>query len=285
MRHSLFTLLLLCFQFGFSQDYRVPEYRGYMIENEIIRGTRGDETFEFYVQKEDYSTDHFGVFTVSGWVQMGNSESKTALTGLFSPVGLFLFSPDTLEPTAVDTTAFEMEHWAWMDAYQNESRFTEKWFFNSGPAYWTDQSDTVYLATQNDYYPIVRDMEFLEWRGGMIFNLIEWQPQLSNFQLMGAAEGRVLLAYSFPSNLYSNGRCGAGEERGICLLQFDEQNRFVDSQIIVTESCYLDVYETRLETKEDGTVKYLIDDSRSESPQVIEINIEKATLKVLDNTK
>lgn len=199
---------------------------------------------------------------VSGSLYSAEGSLKDLATGESKPVVAFISPAKTslyLPKQAEQAQAFlaldsSFQHpWACEAYYHQWPHFQEKFQFEDGQVLRVKAGDSLYFPTDLKKISCFEKREFLQI-GSDRLDLQAFYPR-RNFELLAQKPGRLVLSYRYGSNPYHPmGRCGAGEERGLLMLEI-KNGRIDSSADFPLESCYRDFYFEREELGQ-GAARY-----------------------------
>ncbi|RLD44896.1 MAG: hypothetical protein DRI86_06395 [Bacteroidetes bacterium] len=106
----------------------------------------------------------------------------------------------------------------------------------------------------------------------VVYDLHNPGTWIRNFRLVASEKYKVLLSFNHPSSIEPFGICGAGNEEGFMLYQFDKNYKLISSKSILLESC---VYQINVESKVEISnyiTKYIISDDSEDAYFEVVIN-------------
>lgn len=249
MKKLKITFLFLLFTtISFSQN-NFPRVEKITTEDKILKGYIDKYPITIYLKFNKYSNNHLGVYSVEGWYYYDKVKSKIPLTGIYEYSELVLYNFKTQEKNN-ELLNFEItknNHWEDVKYYKNLESFNEKFVIKKNKSYWEKNEKKLELKLNNDNFRIRNVNEFLFLNSNMSFDLHNFGNWTWNFEIFAQKSSKIILKYNHASRLYVQGRCGAGSEEGLILLEFNSKNKLIKFEKFILNSCNEGVYSGELE--------------------------------------
>jgi len=226
------------------------QYKEIITSSRFFDGKIGESsTIQLYLQFENYSQENSDIYSVSGYYTYEKYHLPIAVVGLYDgTLTLYVFNEKGRGDSLVNFV-YDLNHFETITHCQTLTGYKEKFVFDGNSGTWTDGKKVLPFNLYETDLSVYQKHEYLIISGSDQ----QWQLDLrdinatdKNFELVSSCNDNqqvnILLKFSYPSNNYVNGRCGAGIESGYLFLQFDEPSLWVTNNRYLLESCYEDIY-------------------------------------------
>lgn len=114
--------------------------------------------------------------------------------------------------------------------------------------------------------------QFLMLNSQKAIDLRNYGNKECEFEIIGNNLHKIILEYNQPSKLDTNGRCAAGSEKGILVLEFDSNANLLLTKNILLESCILSIEITSQKKVTTGVIEYLCENYQTSESYLITID-------------
>lgn len=243
--------------FAFEDDVK---YKEIITTSRFIDGRIGQNAdIQIFLKLENYSSENSEIYSVSGYYLYTKINTPIPIVGIYDgTLTLYVFNNSERGDSLVYFN-YELSHFETITYCKGISGFTEKITLDGNSGTWTDGKKSLPVTLNDSDLRVIHQHEYLIITTEDQLNMLDLQEISNpdkNFELINACSNdqqiQILLRFSYPSNPFVNGRCGAGFESGYIALQFDINTYWVTHQRVLFESCYEDVFiESANETEEN----------------------------------
>lgn len=251
MKSYLLFLFILCssqfplFGQALNDSAKVLVHRE---NSRVFEFQDGGLVYECQLELVNFSWLSSTLQTLKGWIQeKNNSNSRKPVVGFRSigKISLYRFANSDSAENFLNFASDCSNIWDCEQAYHSRKDFLEKWTFNgTNSSHVKTNGDSLVFNFPYPRNDVRRRFEYLRLRNGDTLNLKGFRP-MQNFSVVSEYEDRVVLHFRYTSNTFNpNGRCGAGEEKGLLCLKIVDAE-IIDFDSYYMESCYQDLYFNR----------------------------------------
>ncbi len=233
-----------------------------------------------YLKHHRYSDGSIGVYSVKGWYEYDKYKIKIPIVGHFNgDLHLYVIEDSLLCDTILNFKFEAAGFWEEMKKYTQIDRFKEKFTIVGDSGIWESRENKYDIFFNIDELDICSTTEYLVINSRYFINLSEYfKFSTPTFSINNYVSNKVLLNYSLPSRGYAMGRCGAGIEEGLILLNFDDKMALESYDIYEIGSCNNEV-EYKVIKRNNQITEYYITDYRDNSVEILVFNKSEFRLK------
>lgn len=240
--------------------------------SEVIRQESRSRSFQFSeasksficeLELANFSWHSAHLYTVKGLLKESDGSREIQVVGFKSPSKMTLYEFQNKD-TAESFLEFEapcMNIWDCEVQYHGRKDFIQKWVFEGeSGSHILKNGDSISFHFPYPRPHIKRKFEHLKLPNGDTINLKPFMP-MRNFSVVAEKGDRVILDFRYTSNTFNpNGRCGAGEERGLLSLQISD-SKIVYDESFYLESCYQGLYfsKEKVPFENDFYYEYIVE--------------------------
>ena len=237
-KHKILVLLLFLTTQLFAQD-NYPRIEKIIVKDKLFHGQIDKHPITIYLNFKQISNYHAGVYSVEGWYYYDKFETKIPLAGLYdySELILYNFNDTAQRNVLLNFREIKNNHWEDMDYYKKMKGFQEKFTLSENENSWTNHTKELQIQLEQNDIEIKMVNEYLLLDSTSAFDLHNFGGWTWNFELAAHNSGKYILKYEHMSRHYVMGMCGAGLEKGLLLLNFDQNNNLKSYNEFIYESC------------------------------------------------
>ncbi|MBF7091041.1 hypothetical protein IUY40_05765 [Flavobacterium sp. ALJ2] len=273
-----------------AQNLKI-ELQNIRTEEKVMTGSINSKyPISVYLNFYNSSEDHMRIYSVKGWYYYENIKKRIPLVGIYDG-GLTLYSFKTKEQQD-QVLNFEPKGTVWkkIDILKNLTEFNEKFTYSeddkSGNE-WTDRKKKLKLELYNQDISILKEYQVLNIKSPQInknINLSDLGIYDRGFELVNfanAATGtKILLKFDYGSRFNIQGMCGAGNETGYTILNYDSDFNLINIQRTEIESCLGNVYYEGIRSDVKHIKKFKLSENGSDTKIAKTITINEKLIEI-----
>lgn len=258
--------------------------------DKFFKGTIDEKyAISIYLHAEVMSSEHGGIYSVSGYYYYDKIKKQIPLVGIYNgDLTLYAFNNPKQADSIVHFVSKKTGFYDAIDDLCDRKGYTEKFTyagFSVEPGEWFSGNKKLKFQLSDNDLAIKASTEYLiisDDEGVNYINLSALGNYDANFTLEGTNqekndETRILISFEYPTNLFVNGRCGAGLEAGFLSLTLNEFYYITDMTRQCYESCANDFYAITATPNGAGITSYTIGTSSDEIIR-LEVNYRACSL-------
>ncbi len=244
-------ILLLLFQLALFSQKESPYVLNVEQREGMFSATIGDKGAKFYLRSEGYTYYGKDWMELRGWFQFNDSDLQEQVSGIYIGQDLILFSGIEIQDSVELYTANFNDEWAYRDTVgvwevldSIKPEHYDRKFRQSGNKRYTQSGDeSSHFRIHLDASKLFNQKEYLIFPNGRLIDLETLNIMAREFTVVAYGDSNVLLQYFYTSNTWNpGGRCGAGYEHGLYILDFNQQGDYQGVRHIPLESCLGGLY-------------------------------------------
>lgn len=247
-RFLVLMLSFFCFR-SQGQENKYPRLQIVEQHSAFYNGYLNNKAIVFYLEAWGAENRFQDYQELQGWVQWAEDSQQIVLHGVLSDDDFLLFSGERLRDSLMNGisdyhASIDYQHvpeitvWEMADALELvKDEFKFRKVGKETNAVFGDDSLDLNLFFEG--YKLNRRQEFLILSEEEALDLAALGLEARNYTMIASGEGVILLRYFYYSNTWNPmGRCGAGFELGLYLLNFSEEGFFLEAKHFPIESCW-----------------------------------------------
>jgi hypothetical protein len=216
-----------------------------MQEQVLWEGEIAGRPIDIFIAVHDYAVFNRQEKTYLGWYRIKPDGLVKPLVGRMLNEGLTLYhfaiadSGDRFLHIPNDPDLYYKDY----AAFDSVDHYLEKMVLRAQNSIFIKQGEEAQPLYLKDFFKdIEQEEEYLQLANGNYLSLSEFAPLGHGYQFIAAKQDQVLLSYSYLSNSFGMGRCGAGFESGLAWLNFSDEGQYQSTNYLLIESCWKGIY-------------------------------------------
>ncbi len=262
-----------------QNDY--PKIIKTRIEDKIFHGEINRNPITIYLKFHQYSNYHLGVYSVNGWYYFDSVKEKIPLVGIveYNEFVLYNYVDSTKANNILCLPILYDNHWKDLKFYKSKTDFDERIIVNNSVSTWSNKEVTYSLQLNQPSFDILSENEFIYFDSTHVFDLKNFKR--TGFRIVKYLENTFILEFIEPSRLYAMGNCGAGLERGLIHVEYDESYNLLNFNEFLINSCndFIDLMSVKNSSKDVFEYNYENYETHKKYKLKVNLNTLEITLE------
>ncbi len=284
-KYIVFLVLSVCC-IQTNAQITTPTLTPVATDQSIFSAHKGSDILTFYLKREQYAPLSTGVYSVKGTMNDSATNRKKSVVGMYDGASLTLYEVQSPElETKLLSFDFKGTPRDRIEALKNYPSFVSKLIFMR-----TDKGIEGSFTTSNTVSPlymhlgsiaIAKEQQILKLNTKNSIDLLQLSRFYKDVEIFAFNKNNILLLFSAPSTQFSNGRCAAGEETGISWLRFSTTGSLEDVQMVVMESCLIDITTDDAQKEGEDIIHYTIVNYNNTTKKKVTVNLKEVSLTIV----
>lgn len=134
------------------------------------------------------------------------------------------------------------------------------------------------INDKNEDVWVITSYHFLLLNPEKAIDLSKFGNEESEFNVIASNSNKIVLEFKQPSKVIPKGRCAAGEEKGLLLLELNSNSDLENSTSFLTESCLWSIESISKQDLNSNTVTYHCENLQTSELYTVIVNTKEATI-------